>query len=81
MRVLQDKSDADVLVVLTAVELSRLSRHITVVDDDTDILILLAHHDDVDKGILMFCIQLITSLAGTRKFETVYTLHTCSILM
>ena len=41
--------------MLTVVELSRLSRHITVVDDGTDLLILLADHADVDKDISMLC--------------------------
>ena len=42
VKILQAKRDADVLVVLTAVEVPRLSRHIAVIDDDTDILILLS---------------------------------------
>ena len=89
MKVLQAKSDADVLVVLTAVELSRLNRYITVVDDDTYILILLLHPTDVDKDIFdalskykyttRQSLQLSTSSARTRKFETVHTLHTSNI--
>ena len=86
MKVLQAKSDADVLVVLTEVELSRLSRHIIVVDDDTYILILLVHYADVDNDALSRykyttrqSLPLSTSSARTRKCETVYTLHTWSI--
>ena len=55
VKVFQAKNDADVLVMLTAVELSRLKRHITVVDDDTDILILLVHPTDVDKDVSRLC--------------------------
>ncbi|CAG9769757.1 unnamed protein product [Ceutorhynchus assimilis] len=40
----QAPRDADYLITMTAVELSMIKKHVTVVSEDTDIMVLLIHH-------------------------------------
>lgn len=48
----QAPRDADFLITLTAVELSVSAKHVTVVSEDTDIMVLLIHHSK-NKNICM----------------------------
>ena len=48
----QATRDADYLITTTAVELSILKKHVTVVSEDTDIMVLLIHHSK-NKNISM----------------------------
>lgn len=48
----QAPRDADFLITLTAVELSVSAKHVTVVSEDTDVMVLLIHHSK-NKNICM----------------------------
>lgn len=53
VKVTQAERDADYLIVRTAVELSNNGKTVTVVSEDTDIVILLIHYSQHDNMFLL----------------------------
>ncbi len=56
-----DEGDADVVIVMKALELLKLHEIVLVIADDTDVLILLLHHASYTDKLFMEAKQQIIS--------------------